>query len=141
MAMAEPREKKTTAHEIRDLKLRINELEQDYVVQLYFETMPEYNPTYSYCYSTSNRSIPFALQHIDYWLRAVIKHMALRRPGHGGAYTDSVLVEIPAFNSQAGVDAYIDYVTAKLRKKIRVTKPSTAKPRRKLGPGERGARV
>jgi hypothetical protein len=126
--MAEPREKKTTAQQIRVLKLRINELEQDYVVQLYFETMPEYNPTYSYCYSTSNRSIPFALQHVDYWLRAVIKHMALRKQGHGGAFTDSVLVEIPVFKNKASVEAYIDYVTAKLRNKIRVTKPSTAKP-------------
>lgn len=137
MAMAEPREKKTTAQQIRDLKLRVNELEQDYVVQLYFETMPEYNPTYSYCYSTSNRSIPFALQHVDYWLRAVIKHMALRRPGHGGAYTDSLLVELPILTTLAAVDGYIDYITTKLRKRIKVRKPVGAKQRRSRGTASR----
>lgn len=123
------------------MKLRIVELEQDHIVQLYFETMPEYNPTYKYSYDEANMSVPGLSQHIDYWLRAVIKHMALRRPGHGGAYTDSMLVQIPVFNSQVSVDAYIAYIVAKLRKKIRVTKPSTAKPRRKLGPGERGGRA
>lgn len=139
--MVEPSKKKTTAQQIRDLNLRIIELEQDHIVQLYFETMPDYNPTYKYSYDISNMSVPGLLQHIDFWLRAVIKHMALRRSGHGGAYTDSVLVAIPAFHSQVSVDAYIAYVVAKLRKKIRVSKPSTAKPRRKLGPGERGGNV
>ena len=139
--MVEQTKKKTTAQEISDLKLRIIELQQEYIVQLYFETMPEYDPLYKYCYSTSNRAINGEYQHIDFWLRAVIKHMATRRRGHGGEFTDSLLVQIPEFKTQASIDAYIDYVTAKLRKKIRLPKPRTTTPKTKSGPGERGARV
>lgn len=76
--------KKTTAQKIRDAQLKILKLEEECATQLYLETMPVYDPLYKYCFSTSNMTIPFEQQDIDAWLRAVIKHMSMRREGHGG---------------------------------------------------------
>lgn len=133
--------KKSTAEGIRDLKLRIMELQQEHIVQLYLETMPEYNPTYKYCFATSNASMHGEHQNIDFWLLAVIKHMGMRTSGHGGAYTESLIVQIPEVRTQGEIDVYIDYISNKLRKKLRISKPRTTKQRTKRGPGERGARV
>ena len=42
---------------ISEEKLRIAEIEEKLRTQTYFETMPEYGPTYKYCYSSSNLKI------------------------------------------------------------------------------------
>ena len=78
--------------------------------------MPDVNPSYQYCYATSNFTIPAEHQSVDAWLRAVIKHMALRRPGHGGEVTKALLISIPTNLKEIGMDAWIDYETRKLRK-------------------------
>lgn len=113
---------KTLAAELRDAKNKVYELRQEYATQLYFETMPDCDQLYKYCYATSSMSIPYSLQSVDAWIRAVIKHMGLRKTGHGGAVTKAVLVSVPALATEAGVDRWIDYTTKKLRKKARIKK-------------------
>jgi len=110
------RAKRNLEDRIRELKLELEELGEQYKTQLYFETMPEYDPIYKYCYSTSNRSIPHEHHHVDHWLRAVIKHMATRRAGHGGASTSAILVSVPLGFSEKGIDNWLAYETEKLRK-------------------------
>lgn len=108
---------KTTEEKIYEAKLKVIEIDEEYRTQLYFETMPTNNPSYQYCYATSNFTIPAEQQSVDAWLRAVIKHMALRRPGHGGEVTKALLISIPENLKEIGMDAWIDYETRKLRKR------------------------
>jgi len=110
------RTKRSPNEHIKQLELELLELEEQYITQLYFETMPEHDPMYKYCYSTSNMSVPYQYQHIDYWLRAVIKHMATRSTGHGGASTSAVLVSVPIGMSEEGIEKWVVYQTATLRK-------------------------
>jgi hypothetical protein len=63
--MATQPKKLTLKEEIRAQRLRIYELHEQYVTMLYFETMPDYDPLYKYCYQTSNFSIPGLLQSVD----------------------------------------------------------------------------
>lgn len=112
-----PKSSNPLAQQIRDAQLKVAELEQEYLTQLYLETMPETDPLYKYCFSTSNRSIPMPDQHIDHWLRAVIKHMGKRRAGHGGAATSAELVSVPVGYTEKQIDAWLAYVTNKLKKK------------------------
>jgi hypothetical protein len=111
-----PRNKLNLEERIRQLKFELMELEEQYKTQLYFETMPEYDPVYTYCFSTSNRTIPYEHQHIDHWIRAVMKHMATRPFGHGGASTSAVLVSVPLGLSDKGVEAWVDYGSTLLKK-------------------------
>lgn len=115
-------QKRSAKQLIRQQKLRIFELEEHYQTLKYFETMPEYDPLYTYCFSTSNRSISSFDQSVDAWVRAVVMHMATRRNGHGGAVTDAVVVSVPQFKSDAAVELWLEYVTTKLRKKARKVK-------------------
>lgn len=108
---------KTIEEQIYEAKLKAVELDEEYRTQLYFETMPAVNPNYQYCYATSNFTIPVEHQSVDAWLRAVIKHMSLRRPGHGGAITKALLISIPDNLKDVGMEAWIDYETRKLRKR------------------------
>jgi len=107
-----------------ELRMKIAELNEQYQTALYLETMPQVDPNYSYSYQHSNLSIAWAQQSVDAWLRAVIKHMKLRKPGHGGQATDALLITmfkgLPAIKEEM----WIDYVTRKLRKynKVRVKK-------------------
>lgn len=107
----------TFEQQIYEAKLKVIELDEEYRTQLYFETMPEVNPSYQYCYASSNFTIPAEHQSVDAWLRAVIKHMAMRRPGHGGAITKALLISIPDSLKEIGIEAWIDYETRKLRKR------------------------
>jgi hypothetical protein len=108
---------KAIEEQIYEAKLKAIEIDEEYRTQLYFETMPSVKPSYQYCYSTSNFTIPAEQQSVDAWLRAVIKHMALRRPGHGGEVTKALLISIPENLKEIGMDAWIDYETRKLRKR------------------------
>jgi hypothetical protein len=102
---------------IYEQKLKIVELEDELKTQTYLETMPEYGPTYNYCFATSNFSIPHPQQSIDNWIRAVIKHMGNRSFGHGGAYTKAILISIPEFANDEGFERWLSYTTDKIRKK------------------------
>jgi hypothetical protein len=113
---------KSLQQQIYEAKLAVAQAYEDYTTALYLETMPEVNPTYKYCYATSNQTIPGEYQCIDYWLRAVIKHMSARRSGHGGEVTDAVLVSIEKFTNQKAKDAWIDSITRKLTKRSKVIK-------------------
>jgi hypothetical protein len=108
---------KTVEEQLYELKLKAIEIDEEYRTQLYLETMPTVNPSYQYCYATSNFTIPAEQQSVDAWLRAVIKHMALRRPGHGGEVTNALLISIPTDLKTIGMDAWIDYETRKLKKR------------------------
>jgi hypothetical protein len=108
--------------EIYEQKIKILELEDEYVMMLYFETMPAYDPLYKYCYQTSNRKIPGYLQCIDHWVRAMIKHMGLRHRGHGGEFTKAVLISVPDSTTQKKKDAWLQYATNKLSKQVRIKK-------------------
>ena len=108
--------------EIYEQKIKILELEDEYAMMLYFETMPAYDPLYKYCYSKSNYTIPGEFQCIDHWLRAVIKHMGLRHRGHGGEFTKAVLISVPNSTTQKKKDAWLQYATNKLSKQVRVKK-------------------
>lgn len=87
---------KTSLEErILKLKLELLELYEEYVTRIYFETMPVYEPTYKYCYATSNMSIPYEKQSVEGWLRAVKQHMETRGTGHGGGKTSAIVVSVP----------------------------------------------
>lgn len=102
---------------IYEQKLKIVELEDELLTQKYLETMPEYGPTYKYCYATSNMPIPGLEQNIDNWLKAVIKHMGNRRYGHGGEKTNAMLISIPEFKNEESFERWLSYTTNKIRKK------------------------
>ena len=118
--MAKP-SAKSIQQKIWEQKLRIAELEDEFNTQTYLETMPEYGATYQYCFSTSNYTIPGPQQSIDSWIRAVIKHMGTRSFGNGGAGTKAVLISIPDIENkegfETGLEKWISYTTAKIRKK------------------------
>jgi hypothetical protein len=109
---------------IFEQKLKIVELEDKLLTQTYLETMPEYGPTYKYCYATSNLKIPPSNQSIDSWIRAVIKHMGNRSFGHGGANTKAILISIPEFKKEEDLEKWLNYMSEKLRHK--------AKPRNRI---------
>lgn len=113
---------KPIQQQIWEQKLKIAELEDELKTQTYFETMPEYGPTYKYCYQTSNVHIPYPNQSIDNWIRAVIKHMGTRSFGHGGADTKAILVSIPENLSEASIEKWLAYQMEIIRKKA---KPKT----------------
>ena len=131
--MAIQRKDITLKEEIRLQRLRIYELQQEYITMLYFETMPEYDPMYKYCYQTSNIKIPGLMQSVDAWIRAVIKHISMRRPGHGGGYSKAIVITPFTFTSETLRDNWIDYEIAKLRKKTRIVKEKVEKPKYKRG--------
>ena len=114
--MAKP-SSKSIQQLIYEQKLKIVELEDELLTQKYLETMPEYGPTYKYCYSTSNMSIPGLEQNIDNWLKAVIKQMGTRRYGHGGEKTNAMLISIPEFKNEQNLERWLSYTTEKIRKK------------------------
>jgi hypothetical protein len=114
--MAKP-STKSIQQQIWEQKLKIVELEDEIRTQAYFETMPEYGPTYAYCYASSNLKISYADESIDNWIRAVIKHMKTRSHGHGGAYTNALLISIPEFKNEQGIEKWLSYTTDKIRKK------------------------
>ena len=113
------RESKSLNEQIREAKLKIWQLEEEYRTALYFETMPEYDPLYKYCYTTSSNSIPFTMQSVDAWVRAVILHMGRRKRGHGGETTDAVVISIPQDLTERAVENWLEYVTTKLRKRVK----------------------
>ena len=123
--MAKP-STKSIQQQIWEQKLKIAELEDEIRTQTYFETMPEYGPTYKYCYSTSNFPSPHPQQSIDNWIKAVIKHMGTRSFGHGGADTNAILISIPQFQNEQSLENWLSYTTEKIRKKAtprkRITK-------------------
>jgi hypothetical protein len=121
--MAKP-SKKSIQQLIYEQKLKIVELEDELRTQTYLETMPEYGPTYKYCFATSNFTIPPPQQSIDNWIRAVIKHMGTRSFGHGGAQTKAMLISIPEFKTEEGFEKWLSYTSEKLRNK--------AKPRNRI---------
>jgi hypothetical protein len=114
--MAKP-STKSIQQQIWEQKLKIAELEDDIRTQSYFETMPEYGPTYKYCYATSNFTIPNPQQNIDSWIRAVIQHMGTRSFENGGADTKSILISIPKFNNEQSFEKWLSYTTEKIRNK------------------------
>ena len=93
-------------------------MEDELRTQTYFETMPEYGPTYKYCYQTSSLHIPYPNQSIDNWIKAVIKHMATRSFGHGGADTKAILVSIPENLSEAAIEKWLAYKMEIIRNKV-----------------------
>ena len=107
---------------IYEHKLKIVELEDELLTLNYFETMPEYGPTYKYCYATSNMSINGLEQHVDNWIKAVIKHMGTRRYGHGGEKTNAILISIPEFKTEQDMERWLSYTTVKIRKKAQPKK-------------------
>ena len=121
--MAKP-STKSIQQQIWEQKLKIAELEDEIRTQAYFETMPEYGPIYKYCYATSNMSINGLEQHVDNWIKAVIKHMGTRRYGHGGEKTNAMLISIPEFKTEQDTERWLSYTTEKIRKKA---KPKTRK--------------
>jgi hypothetical protein len=102
---------------IYEQKLKIVELEDELMTQTYLETMPEHGPTYQYCYGTSNFTIPYPKQSVDSWIRAVIKHMGKRSFGHGGEKTYAMLISIPEFKTEDGLERWLSYTLSKIKKK------------------------
>ena len=94
----------------------IYDLEEEYRTALYISEMPEVSPLYKYCYSEANRSIACSEHSVVSWLRAVAKHMALRRPGHGGAYNNVMIIPIPEKVSEQYIIKWADYQREKLVK-------------------------
>ena len=113
---------KPIQQQIWELKLKIAELEDELRTQTYFETMPEYGPTYKYCYQTSSLHIPYPNQSIDNWIKAVIKHMGTRRYGHGGEKTNAMLISIPEIKTEQDMERWLSYTTDKIRKKAQPKK-------------------
>ena len=107
---------KTIEEQMYEAKLKIIEAQEEYETQLYLDTMPEIGPSYKYCYATSNWNIPVENQSVDAWLRAIIKHMALRLPGHGGEKTNAVVITVLK-DYEKYEDMWIDFTTRKLRKR------------------------
>lgn len=113
---------KTLEQQIWDAKCKVLELEEQYLTQLYLETMADAGPDYSYSFDKSNFTIPGDLYDVDSWLRAVIKHMATRRRGQGGYITNARVVSVPENLNKAGIDKWIDYETRQLRKLVKPRK-------------------
>jgi hypothetical protein len=115
--------KLTIKEKLRLAKQKVYECEQAYETQIYLETMPLIDPAYKYCYSISNRTIPYETQSVDAWLRAVMVHMANRRSGHGGAVSKSEIVFVPdGFVNQQAIENYLEYIQTTLRKRFKIKK-------------------
>jgi hypothetical protein len=112
---------------IRAKKLEIYELELEYMKRLYFETMPEYDPMYKYCFSTSSRPITPPLQSVSAWLQAISEHMVMRRRGHGGCYNIVKVFDIPVGMTDSQIDAWVDWCSAILKKNAIKHKKRSAK--------------
>ena len=123
--MAKP-SSKSIQQLIYEQKLKIVELEDELLTLNYFETLPEYGPTYAYSYATSNMSINGLEQYVDNWIKAVIKHMGTRRYGHGGEKTNAMLISIPEFKTEEGLERWLKYTTDKIRKKATPRKRNKA---------------
>ena len=121
--MAAKKSLATLRDEIRQQKLRVEEIESAYITQLYLDTMPAVGPLYKYCFPTSNLKIPGLYWSVEHWLRAVKIHMFYRIPGHGGGKTKAQIIPVPQATSQVEIDEWIDYTTKKLRRAVRVSKP------------------
>jgi hypothetical protein len=105
--------------EIWQQRKRVVAVREQYITQLYLETMPAYDPMYKYCYSTSNMQIPAQLQSVECWLRAVMQHMNARHTGHGGAASSAVIVTVPKMKSDAEINKWLDYQQDQLRARAR----------------------
>jgi len=108
---------KAIEEQLYEARMKVAEATEDYQTQLYLDTMPVVNPTYKYCYATSNFNIPAEQQSIDAWLRAVIKHMATRSKGHGGELTKALVISVPQHLTANDKELWIEYETHKLRKR------------------------
>jgi hypothetical protein len=131
--MASRKSVKAIKEEIRLLRIKLEELLELYRTHLYLETMPVYDPLYKYCYVTSNFTLKYEDQSVDAWLRAIAIHMSRRHVGHGGGYSDAVIITPPRFTSENARDNWIEYRAERLRKKVRVKKPIVKKPKYKRG--------
>lgn len=105
--------------EIWQQRKRVAALGEQYITTLYLESMPEYDPLYKYCFTTSNMKIPYQLQSVECWLRAVMLHMKARRPGHGGAASSAVIVTVPKMKNDAEINKWLDYQQDQLRARAR----------------------
>lgn len=114
--------RKSVEEQKLELKYKLVKLIEDYETALYYETMPVYDPMYSYSYQHSNLKIPYENQSVDAWIRAVIKHMNNRSAGHGGGTSNSYLVTIPTFNKSSDIELWLEYTTKQLKKRARVSK-------------------
>ena len=114
----------TLRQQIAALERKLIEQQEEYETLLYLETMPVYDPLYKYSYQTSSMRIPGDYQTVAAWLRAVMRHMAARHPGHGGAKSNAMIVSIPELHSEASRDYWLWWVAERLRKKARLTKKS-----------------
>jgi len=109
---------KPLQQQIKDAKLRVMELEDAYITQLYLETMPdEFDYKYGYHFSDSNHSVPGILHNPDNWLKAIVKHMWTRKPNRGGARTLAEVITVPDGLTEKQIDVWLAYVTDKLKKK------------------------
>jgi len=128
-----PKQTKTLKQQIQEQKDKIFELEQEYCVQLYLETMPdEFDYKYGYKFDQSNMSIPYEYHHPEYWLRAIVKHMWTRKASRGGAKTLAEVVSVPSGYTEKQIDRWLAYVTDKLKKKALAHKKranKTTKPK------------
>ena len=109
--------KKSTTDSLYQARLKQYRLQHEYQTALYFETMPEVDPVYQYCYSTSNMHIPYQDQSVAAWLQAVAQHMNLRKPGHGGETNNVIVIDIPKLDSEQAVNRWLTYVTKELKSK------------------------
>jgi len=131
--MASRRSLSSIKEEIRQLHIKLMELEELYVTHLYLETFSS-DPLYQYSYERSNFTIRGEYQNVDDWLRAVAIHMSRRRPGRGGGYCDAIIITKPyRVTSEEAKSGWIKYQANKLHKKIRVVKPLVEKPKYKRG--------
>lgn len=105
--------------EIWQQRKRVIALWEQYITALYLESMPEFDPLYKYCFSTSNMRIPFQLQNVECWLRAVMLHMKARKPGHGGADSSALIVAVPKLKSDTEINKWLDYEKDQLRARAR----------------------
>jgi len=112
--------------EIRQLKLKLMELEELYRTYLYLETMSG-SPTYKYCYQTSNSKINIEFQSVNDWLRAIAIHISLRKPGHGGEKSDAIIITPLYFTDAKSRENWINYESTQLRKKVRLRKVKSIK--------------
>jgi hypothetical protein len=114
--------KLTIKQQIHEAKFKIYEAYEEYVTALYFETMPEYDPQYSYSYALSNFKIAGEHQSVVYWLRAVHQHMNLRRYGHGGEKSNTAIINVINFTNQKSKDIWLAHETGRLSKMSKIVK-------------------
>lgn len=112
--------RKSVEEQKLELKYKLVKLIEDYETALYYETMPQYDPMYCYSYQHSNFTIPYEHQSVDAWIRAIIKHMNKRMPGHGGGTSNAYVVTFPTFTRSSDIDLWLEYTTKQLKKRARV---------------------